>query len=168
MRMSNILNWKYDWYWEKERITNIAQVKKRAGKTVETISVFYRKQCTYNPQMIKYDGPLRTNKVKDGKMGKLTVSSEKKVFEYNDTGFRYPTQVLKFQRDCLKSNLLPTQKPLLLCEYLIKTYSNEGDIVLDNSCGSGTTLLAAKNLNRQCIGIEKEKEYYDICLERLK
>lgn len=168
MRMSNISNWKYDWYWEKERITNIAQVKKRAGKTVETISVFYRKQCTYNPQMIKYDGPLRTNKVKDGKMGKLTDSSEKKVFEYNDTGFRYPTQVLKFQRDCLKSNLHPTQKPLLLCEYLIKTYSNEGDLVLDNSCGSGTTLLAAKNLNRQFIGIEKEKEYYDICLERLK
>jgi len=168
MRMSNISNWKYDWYWEKERITNIAQVKKRAGKTVETISVFYKKQCTYNPQMIKYDGPLRTNKVKDGKMGKLTDSSEKKVFEYNDTGFRYPTQVLKFQRDCLKSNLHPTQKPLLLCEYLIKTYTNQGGIVLDNSCGSGTTLVAAKNLNRQFIGIEKEKEYYDICLERLK
>lgn len=168
MRMSNILNWKYDWYWEKERITNIAQVKKRAGKTVETISIFYKKQCTYNPQMIKYNGPLRTNKVKDGKMGKLTDSSEKKVFEYNDTGFRYPTQVLKFQRDCLKSNLHPTQKPLLLCEYLIKTYTNHGDIVLDNSCGSGTTLLAAKNLNRQFIGIEKEKEYYDICLKRLK
>lgn len=168
MRMSNISNWKYDWYWEKERITNIAQVKKRAGKTVETISVFYRKQCTYNPQMIKYDGPLRTNKVKDGKMGKLTDSSEKKVFEYNDTGFRYPTQVLKFQRDCLKSNLHPTQKPLLLCEYLIKTYTHEGDIVLDNSCGSGTTLLAAKNLSRQFIGIEIEKEYYDICLKRLK
>jgi DNA modification methylase len=125
MRMSNILNWKYDWYWEKERITNIAQVKKRAGKTVETISVFYKKQCTYNPQMIKYDGPLRTNKVKDGKMGKLTDSSEKKVFKYNDTGFRYPTQVLRFQRDCLKSNLHPTQKPLLLCEYLIKTYTNQ-------------------------------------------
>ena len=168
MRMSNISNWKYDWYWEKERITNIAQVKKRAGKTVETISVFYRKQCTYNPQMIKYDGPLRTNKVKDGKMGKLTDSSEKKVFEYNDTGFRYPTQVLKFQRDCLKSNLHPTQKPLLLCEYLIKTYTDKNDIVLDNCCGSGTSLIAAKNLNRQFIGIEKEKEYYDICLERLK
>ena len=168
MRMSNVSNWKYDWYWEKERLTNIAQVKKRAGKTVETISVFYRKQCTYNPQMTKYDGPLRTNKVKDGKMGKLTDSSEKKVFEYNDTGFRYPTQVLKFQRDCLKSNLHPTQKPLLLCEYLIKTYTNEGEMVLDNTCGSGTTLLSAKNLNRQFIGIEKEKEYYDICLERLK
>jgi site-specific DNA-methyltransferase (adenine-specific) len=167
MRISNISNWKYDWYWEKERITNIAQVKKRAGKTVETISVFYKKQCTYNPQMIKYDGPLRTNKVKDGKMGKLTDSSEKKVFKYNDTGFRYPTQVLKFQRDCLKSNLHPTQKPIALCEYLIKTYTNEEDLILDSCAGSGTTLLAAKNLNRQFIGIEKEKEYYDICVERL-
>lgn len=167
MRMSNVSNWKYDWYWEKERLTNIAQVKKRAGKTVETISVFYRKQCTYNPQMTKYDGPLRTNKVKDGKMGKLTDSSEKKVFEYNDTGFRYPTQVLKFQRDCLKSNLHPTQKPLLLCEYLIKTYTNEGEVVLDNTCGSGTTLLSAKNLNRQFIGIEKEEKYFEVARERL-
>lgn len=167
MRLSNISNWKYDWYWEKERITNIAQVKKRAGKTVETISVFYKKQCIYNPQMIKYDGPSRTNKVKDGKMGKLTDSSEKKVIEYKDTGFRYPTQVLKFQRDCLTSNLHPTQKPLALCEYLIKTYSNENDIVLDNCAGSGTVLLAAKNLNRQFIGIKKEKEYYDICVKRL-
>ena len=168
LRLSNIDNWKYDWYWEKERITNISQVKKRAGKTVETISVFYKKQCTYNPQMTIHNGPLRTNKVKNGKMGKLTDSAEKKVFEYNDTGFRYPTQVLKFQRDCLKSNLHPTQKPLLLCEYLVKTYTNENDLILDNCAGSGSTLVAAKNSNRQFIGIEKEKEYYDICLDRLK
>jgi len=65
-------------------------------------------------------------------------------------------------------NLHPTQKPMELCEYLIKTYTNENDLVLDNCMGSGTTCLAAKNLNRQFIGIEKEKEYYDICVERLK
>ena len=118
--------------------------------------------------MTIHDGPLRTNKVKNGKMGKLTDSAEKKVFEYSDTGFRYPTQVLKFQRDCLKSNLHPTQKPLLLCEYLVKTYTNENDLILDNCAGSGTTLVAAKNLNRRFIGIEKEREYYDICLDRSK
>lgn len=167
MRMSNILNWKYDWYWEKERITNIAQVKKRAGKTVETISVFYKNQCVYNPQMLKYDGPLRTNKVKDGKMGKLTDLSEKKVFEYNDTGFRYPTQVLRFQRDCLKSNLHPTQKPVALMEYLIKTYTNEGETVLDFTMGSGTTGVACKNLNRNFIGIELDPEYFKIAEKRI-
>jgi len=168
LRISNLKEWKYDWYWEKERLTNIAQVKKRAGKNVETISVFYKSQCLYNPQMIKHEGPLRTNKVKNGKMGKLTDSSEKKVFEYKDNGTRYPTQVLKFQRDCLKSNLHPTQKPVSLCEYLIKTYTNEGDLILDNCAGSGSTLVAAKKLNRQFIGIEKEKEYYNICLKRLR
>jgi site-specific DNA-methyltransferase (adenine-specific) len=168
LRLSNIDGWKYDWYWEKERLTNIAQVKRRPGKTIETISVFYKKQCVYNPQMIKHEGPLRTNKVKDGKMGILTDSSEKKVFEYNDTGFRYPTQVLKFQRDCLTSNLHPTQKPIGLLEYLIKTYTNENDLILDSCAGSGSALVAAKNLNRQFIGIEKEKQYYDICMERLK
>jgi site-specific DNA-methyltransferase (adenine-specific) len=168
LRISNIKEWKYDWYWEKERLTNIAQVKKRAGKTIETISVFYKEQCLYKPQMSIHDGPLRTNRVKDGKMGKLTDSKEKKVFEYHDNGTRYPTQVLKFQRDCLKSNLHPTQKPVALLEYLIKTYTEENDLILDNCAGSGSTLIAAKNLNRQFIGIEKEKEYYDICLERLK
>ncbi len=168
LRLSNLKNWKYDWYWEKERLTNIAQVKKRAGKTIETISVFYKTQCVYNPQMEKHNGPLRTNKVKDGKMGKLTDSGQKKVFEYVDTGFRYPTQVLKFQRDCLKSNLHPTQKPLGLLEYLIKTYTNEGDLILDNCFGSGSTLVGAKNLGRQFIGIEKEEVYYNIGVERVK
>lgn len=167
MRMSNLDKWKYDWHWEKERLTNIAQVKKRAGKTIETISVFYKKQCVYNPQMEKYNGPPRTNKVKDGKMGKLTDSNEKKVIKYNDTGFRYPTQVLRFQRDCLKSNLHPTQKPLALCEYLIKTYTNENDLVLDNCMGSGTTCLAAKNLNRQFIGIERDEIYFEIAQKRI-
>ena len=136
VRLSNIGDWKYDWYWEKERLTNILQVKKRAGKTIETISIFYRKQCKYKPQMSKHHGKLRSNKVKNGKMGILTDSGEKKVFEYNDTGFRYPTQLLTFQRDCLKSNLHPTQKPILLCEYLIKTYTNDGYMILDNCMGS--------------------------------
>jgi site-specific DNA-methyltransferase (adenine-specific) len=167
LRLSNIGNWKYDWYWEKERLTNISQVKKRAGKTIETISVFYRKQCTYNPQMSKHHGKLRSNKVKNGKMGILTDSGEKKVFEYNDTGFRYPTQLLTFQRDCLKSNLHPTQKPVLLCEYLVKTFTNDGDTVLDNCMGSGTTGVACKKLNRSFIGIKLDPEYFKIAEKRI-
>jgi len=167
LRISNIGNYKYDWIWEKERLTNISQVKKRAGKTVETISVFYKSQPTYNPQMTIYTGTPRTNKVKNGKMGKLTDSQEKKVLEYNDTGLRYPTQILKFQRDCLKSNLHPTQKPIALCKYLINTYTDEENIVLDNCMGSGTTGVACKNLNRNFIGIELDEKYFDIATKRI-
>lgn len=118
--------------------------------------------------MIKYDGPKRTNKVKDGKLGLLTDLNAKKVNEYNDTGYRYPTQVWKFQRDTLKSNLHPTQKPLALCEELIKTFSNEGDAVLDNCMGSGTTGVACKKLNRNFIGIELDENYYNIAKERIE
>lgn len=167
LRESNLQNYKYDIYWEKERLTNINQVKRRVGKTVETISVFYKKQCTYNPQMIKYDGKPRSNKVKNGKLGKLTDESEKKVFEYNDTGWRYPTQIWKFQRDCLKSNLHPTQKPLLLLEELVKTFSNDGDVILDNCMGSGTTGVAALMNNRKFIGIELKEDYFKIAEDRI-
>lgn len=170
LRISNIKDYKYDIYWEKERLTNINQVKRRVGKTVEIISVFYKKQCTYNPQMIKYDGKPRTNKVKDGKLGKLTDEQEKKVIEYVDNGTRYPTQVWKYKRDCLTSNLHPTQKPLLLCEDLVKTFSNEDDLVFDGCMGSNTVGLACKNTKRKFIGCENDTKlgYFDICIDRVK
>ena len=167
LRISNIKEYRYDWYWQKERLTNIAQVKKRAGKTVETISVFYKKQPTYNPQMIKYNGKPRTNKVKNGTLGMLIDASTKKVIEYKDNGLRYPTQILKFQRDCLSCNLHPTQKPVALLEYLIKTYTNENETVLDNCMGSGSTGIACLNSNRNFIGIELDKSYYDVAVKRI-
>ena len=167
LRVSNLQDYKYDIYWEKERLTNINQVKRRVGKTVETISVFYQKQCTYNPQMVNYTGKPRSNKVKNGKLGKLSDCNEKPVLEYHDTGLRYPTQVWKFKRDCLTSNLHPTQKPLALIEELVKTYSNEGDLILDNCMGSGTTGVACKKLNRNFIGIEKDENYYNIATKRI-
>lgn len=168
LRLSNIAWYKYDIYWEKERLTNIQQVKKRVGKTVECMSVFYDKQCTYNPQMITYDGPKRTNKVKNGTLGMLTDIHIKKVKEYNDIGKRYPTQIWKFKRDILTSNLHPTQKPLKLVEELIKTFSNEGDMILDNCMGSGTTAIACMNTNRDFIGFELDKKYFEIANERIK
>ena len=168
LRMSNIKDYKYDIYWEKERLTNINQVKRRVGKTIENICVFYKSQCTYNPQMIKYDGKPRTNKVKNGKLGQLTDQQEKKVIEYIDNGWRYPTQVWKYQRDCLKSNLHPTQKPVLLLENLINTFSNENDLVLDNCMGSGSTGVACLNTNRDFIGIESDKNYFNIAKDRIK
>lgn len=168
LRVSNINNYKYDIYWEKERLTNINQVKKRVGKTIETISIFYKKQCTYNPQMIKYNGQPRTNKVKNGKMGVLTDQQEKKVIEYKDTGWRYPTQVWKFQRDCLTSNLHPTQKPVALLEELIKTYTNEGETILDNCMGSGSTGIACIHTNRNFIGMELDENYFNVAKNRIE
>ena len=168
LRLSNIKHYKYDIYWEKERLTNINQVKRRVGKTIETISIFYKKQCTYNPQMIKYEGVPRTNKVKNGKLGKLTDDKEKSVIEYIDTGYRYPTQLWKYNRDILKSNLHPTQKPVKLCEDLIKTYTNENCIVLDNCMGSGSTGVACLHTNRKFIGMELDKNYFNIAKERIE
>lgn len=167
LRMSNIKNYKYDWYWEKERLTNITQVKRRTGKTIETISVFYKQQCIYNPQMTEYIGKPRSNKVLNGKLGSLVDNTNNKVKEYVDNGKRYPTQVLKFKRDCLKCNLHPTQKPVELLEYLIKTYTNEGELVLDNCMGSGSTGVACKNTNRNFMGIELDEKYFEISQNRI-
>ena len=168
LRVSNLKDYRYDIYWQKERLTNIMQVKRRVGKDIETISIFYKNQCTYNPQMVKYDGPKRGNKVKNGKLGKLVDdNNDKKVFEYNDTGFRYPTQVWKFKRDILTSNIHPTQKPIALYEELIKTYSNPGDLLLDNCSGSGTIAIAALNTGRHFIGFETNENYYNESLKRI-
>lgn len=168
MRMSNLEWYKYDIYWEKERLTNIMQVKNRVGKTVETISIFYKKQPVYNPQMTEYDGPRRTNKVKNGKIGKLIDNSnDKTVKEYNDTGLRYPTQVWRYSRDILKENYHPTQKPVALLENLIRTFTNPGFTVLDNTMGSGSTGAACINTERNFIGIENDAQYFDISMKRL-
>ena len=167
LRISNIEEYKYDIYWQKERATNIFQLKKRPGKVIEVINVFYKNQCTYNPQMVDYYGPKRTNKIKDGKLGVLVDSQNRKPYEYNDTGKRYPLQIVQYKRDVLTSNLHPTQKPLELMEYLVKTYSNEGDTVLDFTMGSGTTGVACANLSRKFIGIELDKNYFEIAKERI-
>ena len=166
LRISNIKMYKYDVYWKKEKPTNFFQLKRRFGKSTETISIFYKEQPTYNPQMVKFGGKKVTNATKathnsivSGKSGKITA--------YNDTGFRYPQDVLEFNREVLGTTVHPTQKPVALLEYLIRTYTNEGDLVLDNCAGSGTTGIAARNLNRNFILIEKEQEYIDIINKRL-
>ena len=168
LRMSNIKNYKYDLYWEKEAPTNVLQLKRRFGKNVETISIFYKKQCVYNPQKYKHDGKKVTNVVKS-EMGRLVAGNGlKPQHNYNDDGTRYPKQVLRFNRVDKRHYVHPTQKPVDLCEYLIKTYTNEGDIVLDNCMGSGTTGVACKNLNRKFIGIELDEEYFKIAEQRIK
>ena len=145
------------------------QVKKRFGKDVETISIFYKSQCTYNPQMVEYNGTKRGNKVKNGKLGKLIDNNNnKKVHEYIDKGLRYPTQVLRYKRDILTSNLHPTQKPIALLEMLIRTFSDEGDLVLDNTMGSGSAGVACIKTNRNFIGIEKDPDYFETAKTRIE
>ena len=164
LRISNIDWYKYDWYWQKERLTNVFQVKKRAGKVIEPISVFYLNQPTFNPQKTAHLGKLVKNKPK-GLHTKTSALNTIKVTEYKDDGTRHPLQIIKFNRDLTK--LHETQKPVALMEYLIKTYTNEGDTVLDSCMGSGTTGAACKNLGRKFIGIEQDANYFEIASKRI-
>lgn len=127
---------------------------------------FIKKQPTYNPQMVKHDGKLVKNSPK-GKHNSILTGINKEVLPYEDNGYRYPSEILEFNRVKLGKTLHPTQKPVALLEYLIKTYTNEGETVLDNCMGSGSTGIACKNTNRHFIGIELDKKYFQIAKNRL-
>lgn len=166
VRLSNLDWYKYDLVWQKEKPVNFFQLKRRFGKTTENIMVFYKKQPTYNPQMELSNKPRVTNKPK-GKHKSIITGVNKEVLPYNDTGYRYPCDVLKFNREKLGSTIHDTQKPVKLLEYLIKTFSDEGDVVLDNCMGSGSTGVACINTDRNFIGIEKDETYFKIAQERV-
>lgn len=171
VRMSNLKEYRYDWYWQKERLTNVFQVKRRPGKTVENICVFYKEQCIYNPQKHEHHGKPVHNKVGENARWSVTQSGyeqKTKPFNYNDDGTRHPTQVLNVNRDNPLKRLHPTQKPVELLEYLIKTYTNEEMIVLDNCMGSGSTGIACLNTNRKFIGIELDENYFEMAKQRIK
>jgi len=172
LRLSNVKNYKYDLYWVKEKPTNFMQLKRRFGKLTENICVFYKKQPTYNPKMVKHDGKLVSNKPseRNAKFRSVVAANSpgQQILPYKDNGWRYPCDILKFNREKLGSTIHPTQKPVALLEYLIKTYTNEGETVLDNCMGSGSTCVACKNTNRKYIGIELDSKYFDIACERLK
>ena len=167
LRMSNIKNYKYDWVWEKTTATGHLNAKKMPMKANEVISVFYKKQPVYNPQ--KTTGHKR--KVSTAEHKRNSVKTE--VYRAHgptsyDSTERYPRTVIKFKTDKQKSAIHPTQKPIKLMEYLISTYTNENELVLDFTMGSGSTGVACKNLNRDFIGIELDKGYYDIAVDRIK
>ncbi len=168
VRLSNIDWYKYDWYWEKERLTNVFQVKKRPGKTIETVSAFYKDQCNYFPQKIKHEGRLVTNKIKENKRFSQTQGNNLKPNEYIDDGTRFPSQLLKFNRENLNSLLHETQKPLELIKFLIRSYTNEKETVLDHCMGSGTTGVACKELDRYFIGFESDPFMYEIAKNRIE
>jgi len=159
---SNYEMFRYEWIWEKTLFSNFALVKKQPAKLHENILVFYKKQPIYNPQM--QVGKPYTDKPRKRTMGVINNAiGIKKAIE--NKGERYPSSVQKFSNGN-NGTQHPTQKPLELMKYLISTYSNENDMVLDNTMGSGTTCLGAKELNRKFIGIEKEPKYYEIACRR--
>jgi site-specific DNA-methyltransferase (adenine-specific) len=166
LRMSNIKNYKYDWVWLKSRSTGHLDSKKKPMKCQENISVFYTKQPTYNYECKKLDKPVSSFR-KNGKSGSLLGKTNQMIDKFQtETGF--PIQVLSFANEHnVGKNTHPTQKPVALMEYLIKTYTNECEIVLDFTMGSGTTGVACKNLNRDFIGIEKDEKYYNIAKDRI-
>ena len=157
LRVSNIKNYKYDWIWKKSNVMGFLNANKRPLKETENIMVFNTK--IYNPQ-----GLLPNNKWKN-RGGKSTdVLGEFKNVNFSKSK-NYPRTILEYKND---RGLHPTQKPVALCEYLIKTYTNDNDLVLDNCMGSGTTGVACIKTNRNFIGIELNKDYFEIAKERIE
>ena len=168
---SNLKMYKYKWFWKKDRPSGFLNAKKMPLKDVEEILVFYKKCPIYNPQF--WEGiPLHGmgTKYKEGNLGnnnygKFASHTNPSANREGDTK-KYPRQVLEFKRP--HPPIFPTQKPVDLCEYLIKTYTNEGDLVLDNCMGSGSTGVACKNLNRRFIGIELNSKTFNLAKDRIE
>lgn len=172
LRLSNIKEYKYDWYMKKNKPNGFLNAKKMPLKAIENIMIFYKKQNIYNPQglilidkTIKNTGTKNRGNIKEN--GDITSAHNKINHKYYKQKYtNYPINIITCSNGSPKS-VHPTQKPVELMEYLIKTYTNEGDIILDFTMGSGTTGVACKNLHRKFIGIEKEQNYYDIAVDRI-
>lgn len=164
LRLSNLGWFRYDWIWDKVKGTGFLNAKKQPMRNHEIISVFYKKQCTYNP--IKTMGHERKTSFRK-KEDPSEIYNPTLHDNFYDSTERYPRSIQVFSTDTQKEALHPTQKPIALLEYLVMTYTNDGDLVLDNCMGSGTTGLACKNLGRRFIGIEKEQKYFEIAEQRI-
>jgi site-specific DNA-methyltransferase (adenine-specific) len=165
LRISNLKNYKYDWIWEKEQGLGNLNAKKRPLVKTEQISVFYAKQPVYNAQMTQ--GKPYTIKRSKNNSEFLGKNGTKDGYVTENDGGRYPVNILKFNRP-LRDRFHPTQKPVPLMEYLIKTYTNEGETVLDFTMGSGTTGVACVNTSRSFIGIELDEGYFETASKRIE
>lgn len=161
---SNYRDFKYTMIWEKSKATGYLNAKKQPLRAHEDIVVFYKKQPTYNPQMTKGEPYDKGKAVRDTESYGIQT---KEVHVKNDTGLRYPRSVVYFKTAEGEGKHHPTQKPVALYEYLIRTFSNEGDIVLDPCMGSGTTGVACMNTNRNFVGIEREEKYFEVAKTRI-
>ena len=162
MRMSNLKNYKYDWIWNKKNSGSGLLAKKQPLKICEIVSVFSFGTHNYYPQMT--EGKMRNKKSYGSKEG--SVTGEIKAGDDKFNNLYFPKNIIEFSNANQNGKEHPTEKPIELLEYLVKTYTNENDMVLDNTMGSGTTNLACIKLNRKSIGIEKEKQYYDVAVRR--
>lgn len=164
LRLSNLKMYKYDWIWDKKKGGNPLLSKIQPIKTYEVISIFGKGKVNYYPIMVDRDKPKARGKNK-GKISEITNNAftENKVYKQY-----YPKAIIEFSNANQRNKLHPTQKPVALFEYLIKTYTNEGETVLDNCIGSGTTAIACINTNRNYIGFELDKHYCDIANERIQ
>lgn len=161
---SNMSDFRYCWVWSKSQGTGFGNAKKMPLKSHEDIAVFYRKLPQYNPQGLIPERRERRPETRSGgeTMGKNGLNGKSFTQEFTN----WPKSVVNFSRDGGKVH--PTQKPVALMEYLVRTYTNEREIVLDNTMGSGTTGVACMNTNRKFIGIEKEPKYYEIAKNRIE
>jgi len=169
--MSNIDMFKYDWIWEKDNGTNFTSVNYQPFRVHESILVFSNGATTYTKagNFMKYNPQKTAGKPYVCKSGRKTDNlqgGDTSGWVTNNDGSRHPRTVQRFNRDKIK--LHPTQKPVALFEHLIKTYTNESDLVLDNCIGSGTTAIACLNTNRNYIGFELDENYYNIAINRIK
>ena len=165
LRLSNIDEYKYDWIWDKIKGTGFLNAKKQPMRNHELISVFYKNQCTYNPQMTH--GHIRKTSFKRVELQTEIYGKTNRNVFYESTD-RYPRSIQIFSTDTQISSLHPTQKPVALLQYLIKTYTNENETVLDSCFGSGSTGVACCTLNRNFIGIEKDDNYFEIAKKRIE
>ena len=166
---SNIKELRYEWIWEKTTATGHLNAKKMPMKSHENLLVFYEKLPTYHPQKTTGHTPVHSyTKRVDVQNNTELYGLVKKEISGGGSTERYPRSVLTFSSDKQKESLHPTQKPLALCEYMIKTYTNEKETVLDSCMGSNTTGLACKNLNRNFIGIEMDEKNFLIAKQRVK
>ena len=164
LRLSNIKEYKYDWIWDKVKPGAFATAKYAPLKQHELISVFYEKSGSYNPQMVNRD-KVKKSKIYSGSDSALVKYNDGVVRTYNQL---YPKTIIVESNAAQKGKVHPTQKPVALMEYLIKTYSNEGMTVLDFTMGSGTTGVACGNTNRNFIGIESDENYFNIAKNRVE
>ena len=163
LRYSNLKMFKYDWIWNKKIPSGMSYARFQPMRQTENISVFCKSKTVYNPQMIKRDKPIKGGGMSKGETtNNQNLKALRKTYEYKN-----PINIIEFDK-IRKGSLHPTQKPVPLLEYLIKTYTNKGETVLDNCMGSGSTLVACINTNRKYIGIEKELKYFEIAKKRIE